>query len=79
MLVTWGIGRDNKGLRYNLSPDDGRTWNAERTVILLPDTNIKARYYSARTLQLDTRHVGTVFVNSEGVHFLRVSLDQLAK
>ena len=79
VLVTWGIGRDNKGLRYNLSPDDGRTWNAERTVILLPDTNIRARYYSARTLQLDARHVGTVFMNSEGVHFLRVSLDQLAK
>ena len=79
VLVTWGIGRDNKGLRYNLSPDGGRTWNAERTVILLPDTNIKARYYSARTLQLDAGHVGTAFMNSEGVHFLRVSLDRLAK
>lgn len=79
VLVTWGIGRHNKGLRYNLSPDDGRTWNAETTVVLLPDTKIKARYYSARTLQLDARHVGSVFTNSEGVHFLRVSLDRLAR
>ena len=79
VLVTWGIGRENKGLRYNLSPDDGRTWHAERTVTLLPETNIAARYHSARTLQLDDRHVGTVFMNNEGVHFLKVSLDRLRK
>ncbi len=79
VLVTWGIGNDNKGLRYNLSLNDGRTWNAERTVVLLPEKNIAARYYSARTIQLDSQHVGTVFMNREGVHFLRVSLDRLAK
>jgi hypothetical protein len=79
VLVTWGVGNDNQGLRYNLSSADGRTWNAERTVILLPDTSIAARYYSARTIQLDDQHVGTVFMNSAGVHFLKVSLDRLAK
>jgi acetyl esterase/lipase len=77
VLVTWGIGSDNKGLRYNLSSDDGRSWNTERTVVLLPETNIAARYYSARTVQLDNRHVGTVFMNRDGVHFLRVSLERL--
>jgi hypothetical protein len=77
MLVTWGIGNDNKGLRYNLSSDDGRTWHSDRTVILLPETNITARYYSARTIQLDAQHVGTVFMNRDGVHFLKVSLDRL--
>ncbi|NQV27631.1 MAG: exo-alpha-sialidase [Rhodopirellula sp.] len=78
MLVTWGIGNDNKGLRYNLSPDDGRTWAKDRTVILLPATNVTARYYSARTIQIDERHVGTVFMNRHGVHFLKVSLERLA-
>ena len=77
MLVTWGIGHDNKGLRYNLSPDDGRTWHVDRTVTLLPETNITARYYSARTIQLDEQHVGTVFMNRDGVHFLKVSLERL--
>lgn len=79
VLVTWGVGNDNKGLRFNLSSDDGRSWRAERTVVLLPETNIAARYYSARTVQLDKQHVGTVFMNRDGVHFLKVSLDRLSK
>ena len=79
VLVTWGVGNDNQGLRFNLSPDDGRSWNAERTMILLPETNIAARYYSARTIQLDDQHVGTVFMNRDGVHFLKVSLERLSK
>lgn len=78
VLVTWGVGNDNKGLRYNLSLDDGQTWKKERTVILLPETNIAARYYSARTVQLDKQHVGTVFMNRNGVHFLKVKLNRLA-
>ena len=78
VLVTWGIGSDNKGLRYNLSLDDGQTWNADRTVTLLPETKITARYYSARTIQLDDVHVGTVFMNGDGVHFLKVELKRLA-
>jgi Neuraminidase (sialidase) len=79
VLVTWGVGHDNKGLRYNLSTDDGETWDEARTVILLPETSIAARYYSARTIQLDERHVGTVFMNRVGIHFLKVSLDRLAQ
>lgn len=78
VLVTWGIGHANKGLRYNLASDDGRTWIAARTVVLLPDTNITARYYSARTVQLNDEQIGTVFMNRNGVHFLKVDLDRLA-
>ncbi len=77
VLVTWGIGKDNKGLRYNLSADGGKTWDADRTVTLLPETSVTARYYSARTVQLDDRHIGTVFMNRDGVHFLKVNLDRL--
>ena len=79
VLVTWGIGHDNKGLRYNLSSDDGRTWDARHTVFLLPETKIAARYYSARTIQLDDQHVGTVFMNQDGVHFIKVALDRLTR
>lgn len=78
VLVTWGVGHDNKGLRYNFSANDGQTWNHD-PVILLPETNITARYYSARTIQLDDQHVGTVFMNRQGVHFLKVRLDRVAK
>ena len=79
VLVTWGVGHDNKGLRYNFSADDGQTWNHEETMLLLPETSVAARYYSARTVQLDDQHIGTVFMNSQGVHFLKVSLDRVAK
>ena len=79
MLVTWGVGNDNKGLRYSLSSDDGQTWDGDRTVTLLPETSISARYYSARTIQLDEDHVGTVFMNRDGVHFLKVHLDRFAR
>ncbi|MBM79616.1 MAG: hypothetical protein CMJ78_03355 [Planctomycetaceae bacterium] len=74
ILVTWGIGHKNKGLRFNLSTDDGMTWDEKRTRILLPDTDVKARYYSARTIQLDPDHVGAVFMNSSGVYFLPVAI-----
>jgi len=79
VLVTWGVGNDNKGLRYNLSSDDGQNWDGARTVILLPETSISARYYSARTIQLDDEHVGTVFMNRDGVHFLKVNLKRLSR
>ncbi len=77
VLVTWGRGHNNRGLSYNLSLDDGQTWDAKRTVVLLPETPVTARYYSARTIQLDDRHVGTVFMNRDGVHFLKVPLSRL--
>jgi hypothetical protein len=76
VLVTWGVGNDNLGLRYNLSDDDGQTWHA--TVTLLPERRIAARYYSARTVQLDEQHVGTVFLSSD-VYFVKVGLRSLAK
>jgi len=79
VVVTWGVGNDNKGLRYNFSADDGQTWNGDRTVTLLPDVNVTARYYSARTIQIDDTHLGTVYMNREGVHFLRVPVDRVAK
>jgi hypothetical protein len=79
VLVTWGVGNDNKGLRYNFSADDGQTWNGDRTLTLLPETPVAARFYSARTIQVDGEHVGTVFMNREGVHFLKVRLDLVAK
>ena len=79
VLVSWGVGRANKGLRYNFSSDDGCTWNNDGMVTLLPETAVTARYYSARTIQLDQQHVGTVFMNSQGVYFLRISLDRVAK
>lgn len=77
VLVTWGRGHKNKGLSYNLSQDDGQTWDANRTVVLLPETPVAARYYSARTISLDDQHVGTVFMNGDGVHFLKVPLSRL--
>ena len=73
------MGHKNKGLRYNLSADDGKTWNNNTTVTLLPETDITARYYSARTIQLDDQHVGTVFMNRQGIHFLKVRIDRIAK
>ncbi|MBC7819254.1 MAG: exo-alpha-sialidase [Planctomycetaceae bacterium] len=78
LLVTWGVGTTNKGLRYNFSADDGLTWNNDNTVLLLPETNVAARYYSARTVQIDDQHIGTAFVHG-GVSFLKVSLDRVAK
>ena len=77
VLVTFGVGTANKGLSYNFSADDGLTWNNDTTTVLLPERNIAARYYSARTVQLDEQHVGTVFL-SGGVYFLKVNLDRVA-
>jgi len=78
LLVSWGVNKDNKGLSYNFSADDGITWNNDQTVVLLPEMAIQARYYSVRTIQIDNRHIGSVFLNN-GVKFLRVSIDRVAK
>lgn len=75
VVVTWGIGRDNKGLRYAVSEDGGETWS--NPVILMKNLPVAARYYSARTIPLDDQHVGTVFMNSRGVYFVKVSLDEV--
>lgn len=79
VLVTWGRGQKNMGLSYNLSDDDGVTWDAQRTKVLLPKTAVTARYYSARTVQIDQQHVGTVFMNRQGVHFLKVPVSRLSQ
>lgn len=78
VLVTWGIGSKNYGIRYNLSSGDGQTWDSRQTKILLPQTAVTARYYSPRTVQIDDKNVGTVFMNREGVHFLKVPLKRLS-
>ena len=78
MLVTWGVGTANKGLRYNFSADDGQTWNNPHRT-LLPETNVAARYYSARTIQVDDQHVGTVYLSGSTVYFLKVRIDRVAK
>lgn len=78
LLVTFGVGTANKGLSYNASTDDGLTWNNNHTVVLLPERSIAARYYSARTVQIDDEHVGTVFL-SGGVQFLKVPIERLIK
>jgi hypothetical protein len=75
-LVTWGIGQDNKGLRYTYSSDGGLTWN-QKSVTVLPNTHVIARYYSARTIQLDEAHIGSVFMNPTGIYFMRVALERL--
>lgn len=79
VLVTWGVGTTNKGLRYNFSADDGQTWNTGHTVTLLPEANIAARYYSARTIQIDDQHIGTVYLSGSTVYFLKVPVDRLTK
>ena len=79
LLVTWGVGTANKGLRYNVSADDGETWNTGHSVTLLPETNVAARYYSARTIQVDDQHIGTVYLSGSTVYFLKVPVDRVAK
>ena len=46
---------------------------------LLSDTPVAARYDSARTVPLDDRHVGTVYLSGSTVHYLKVELDRVAK
>lgn len=79
VLVTWGVGTANKGLRYNFSADDGQTWNTGQTVTFLPETNIAARYYSARTIQVDDQHIGTVYLSGSTVYFWKVPFERVAK
>ncbi|MGB0579645.1 MAG: hypothetical protein ACPGVU_08095 [Limisphaerales bacterium] len=76
VVVVWGVGQKNKGLHFNHSPDNGRTWNANPTV-LLPDTPITARYYSARAIQLDAEHIAVVYMNRTGVYFLKVPIGKI--
>jgi len=45
---------------------------------LLPEANVAARYYSARTIQID-KHIGTVYLSGSTEYFLKVSVDRLTK
>ena len=76
--VTFGVGTAKKGLSYNFSADDCLNRNNDHTIGLLPETHIAARYYSARTVQLDDQHLGTEFL-SGGVSFLKVNVGRVAK
>ncbi len=78
VLVTWGVGHQNRGIRYNVSRDDGRTWGSDQTFVLLPEMDVMARYYSGRTVQIDAHHVGTVFMNRNGLFFVNWNLKSLA-
>ena len=73
VVITWGIDRDNKGIRYNVSKDDGLTWGATRHV--LKENDVTARYGSPRTVQLGKNLVGTVYFNRFGLYLIRVTLD----
>jgi len=73
VVLTWGIDRDNKGIRYNVSQDDGLTWGATRHV--LKENDVTARYGSPRTVQLGKNLIGTVYFNRFGLYMIRVKLD----
>ena len=73
VVLTWGKDRDNKGIRYNVSRDDGRTWGATRH--MLPANDVTARYGSPRTVQLGKNQIATVYFNRFGLYLIRVTLD----
>ena len=85
MLCTWVVAGDrtspSTGIHYNISLDDGRTWDPCRTVIVLPELAVVGRYYSPRTVQLGEggKQLGTVFVRGpqesmESISYVRVPL-----
>jgi hypothetical protein len=73
VVLTWGVGTDNKGIRYNVTADDGQTWGATRHV--LKENDVTARYGSPRTVQLGKNKIGTVYFNRFGLYLIRVTLN----
>ena len=73
VVVTWGIGRQNKGFLMAASFDDGKTWQA-KPLHRLPDMPVTARYGAPRTVELKDGGLGTVFYNEKGLYFLRTLL-----
>ncbi len=73
VVLTWGVGTDNKGIRYNVSTDDGQTWGVTRHV--LKQNDVTARYGSPRTVQLGKNKIGTVYFNRFGLYLIRVTLN----
>jgi hypothetical protein len=70
VVVTWGVGRQNKGFLLAASLDDGKTWQA-KPLCRLPDMPVSARYGSPRTVRLKDGDLGTVFYNEKGLYFMR--------
>ena len=84
-LVVWVVAGDrsepSQGIHYNIS-EDGKTWDASKTVTLMPDTMIVGRYYQAKAIQLDDETLGTVFFRGpqtemEGIFFAKFPLAML--
>ena len=73
VVLTWGVGTDNKGIRYNVLADDGQTWGATQHV--LKENDVTARYGSPRTVQLGKNKIGTVYFNRFGLYLIRVTLN----
>ena len=57
-LVVWVVAGDrsvpSQGINYCIS-EDGKTWDAESTVTLMPDTMIVGRYSSPRLCSSTTK------------------------
>ena len=84
-LVVWVVAGDrsepSQGIHYNIS-EDGKTWDASKTVTLMPDTMIVGRYYQAKAIQIDDETLGTVFFRGpqtemEGIFFAKFPLAML--
>lgn len=74
VVLTWGVDRNNKGIRYNISSNDGKTWSPTRHV--LENHDVTARYGSARTVQVGKGVIGTVYFNRFGLFFVRMPLNK---
>ena len=80
-MVAGDRSEPSQGIHYNISKD-GKTWDASKTVTLMPDTMIVGRYYQPKTLQLDDDTLGTVFFRGpqtemEGIFFVKFPLAML--
>jgi hypothetical protein len=86
VVATWCVAGSTsdyrngyKGIQYNISVD-GFTWDKSKTVTVMAETMVLGRYYSPRTVQLDSETLGTVYVQgpqnpeTEGVHFVKLPL-----
>jgi len=86
VLVVWVVAGDrsvdSKGIHVCVSPN-GLSWDASKTVTLLPDMEVVGRYYSPRACQLDAEHIGLTFMRGpqsemSGVMFAKVPISSLS-
>jgi hypothetical protein len=84
-LVVWVVAGDRSqpsaGIHCCIS-EDGKTWDASRTVTLLGDTMVVGRYYQPKSVQLSDGHVGMVIMKGpqgkmDGIFYLKVPLEML--